>query len=193
MVKIALTTTFPNWADYPKESIESWLKYLPQEIIPLIGLDPCPKLSETEEWLFPLVQDRTEKETLFVSREFPPEQIEFLRRNKQHRQTKDYRMDYVRFSFKIFTIHQALVFALDHDFDYLIWLDADVVLKKDLPLVKIEEWLPKDAVAAYLGRKDWDHSECGFMIFNLRNGGKEFIERLHSMYVTDEVLTLTQW
>lgn len=193
MTKIALTTTFPNWAEYPKESIESWLKNFPAEIVPLIGLDPCSKLPETEEWLLPLIEERTKQETLFISREFPPEQLEFLKRNKQKRSPQDYRMNYVRFSFKVFTIHQALIFALDHDFDFLIWLDADVVLKKDLPMEKIEEWLPKDAVASYLGRKDWDHSECGFMIFNLRKGGKEFIERLCAMYVTDEVLTLPQW
>jgi hypothetical protein len=195
MTKIALTTTFPNWAEYPKESIPSWLKHLPKKIIPLAGLDPCSKLPQTEEWLFPLIQERTEQKTFFISRDFPPEQIEFLKRNKQKTTPKDYRMDYVRFSFKIFTIYEALIFALnnENEFDYLIWLDADVILKKDLPMEKIEEWLPKDAVASYLGRKDWDHSECGFMIFNLKKGGKEFIERLHKMYVTDEVLTLTQW
>ena len=26
----------------------------------------------------------------------------------------------------------------------------------------------KNKVVSYLGREDWDHSECGFMIFNLK-------------------------
>lgn len=195
MNKIALCTTFPNWAEYPKESIASWLKYLPQDLPILIGLDPCPKLPQTEDWIIPLCEERTKAQTLYISRNFADEQIEFLKRNKEKKDNKDYRLDYVRFSFKVFTLYQAMLFAMEneHESDYLIWLDADVILKKELDYSKIDEWLPKDAVASYLGRKDWDHSECGFMVFNLKKGGKEFIERLHKMYLIDEVLTLPQW
>jgi hypothetical protein len=193
-MKIALTTTFPNALDYPKESLESWLKYLPEDLTILIGLDPCKNLPKTEEWLIPLFKERTEKETAYLSRDFEKEQIEFLQRNKEISKSKeDYRFQYVRFSFKVFTLYQAMLFAIERDYDYLVWLDADIVIKKNIEFKDIEEWLPKDGVASYLGRKDWDHSECGFMVFNLKNGGKEFITRLRNMYLTDEVLTLPQW
>lgn len=190
--KIALCTTFPNTYTYPQESLESWLKFLPKNLMILIGLDPCPLLPETEKWFLPITEERREAKILFISREFPPEQVEFLTRHKQ-KEEKDYRMDYRRFSFKVFALHQAMTFAVEEKLDYLVWLDADVVLKKELSFEDIEKWLPKDGVASYLGRKDWDHSECGFMVFNLKNGGKEFLDRIVSMYITDEVLTLKQW
>lgn len=192
MTKLALCTTFPNTYTYPQESIASWVKFLPKDLMILVGLDPCAQMPETEKWLYPLVEERLKAETLFLSREFTPEQIEFLTRHKV-KEEKDYRLDYRRFSFKVFALHRAMTFALEEQMDYLVWIDADVVLKKELSLDDIEKWLPKDKVASYLGRKDWDHSECGFMIFNLKNGGKEFLDRLVSAYITDEVLTFKQW
>lgn len=191
--KIALCTTFPNALDYPQQTIPTWLANLPKDMLMLIGLDPCQNLPKTEQWLIPAIKERTETETCFISRNFQEEQIEFLKRNKEKGNPKDYRLDYVRFSFKVFTLEQSMIFALERGLDYLVWLDADVMIKKPLDYSHFEKWLPKDKVATYLGRKDWDHSECGFMIFNLKNGGKEFIARLKNMYVTDEVLTLPQW
>lgn len=192
MVKIALCTTFPNWAEYPKETIPTWIENLPKDLITLIGLDPCPNLPKTEEWLFPLAQERMKAKTLYISRNFQQDQIDFLKRNKE-KDNKDYRLAYARFSFKVFTLKEAMVFAVEDNMDYLIWLDADVVFKKPINEDNFKEWLPKEEVATYLGRKDWDHSECGFIIFNLKKGGKEFIERMYQMYITDEVLTLSQW
>jgi len=193
MTKITLCTTFPNALDYPKESMPTWIKNLPEEITTLIGLDPCPNLPRTEEWLLPLIKEKTTKEQLYISRDFTEEHLEFIKRNKEKGQEKDYRLQYVRFSFKVFTLQQAMIFATERDSDYLVWLDADIFLKKPLTMEDFDKWLPKNEVASYLGRKDWDHSECGFMIFNLKNGGKEFINRLYNMYVTDEVLTHSQW
>lgn len=188
--KIALCTTFPNWLEYPKETIPTWINNLPKDLMLLIGLDPCPQLKETEEWLLPLTQERRDNDTIFISREFPPEQLEFLKRHKP-KDEKDYRLDYRRFSFKVFALHQAMTFALEQKKEYLIWMDADIEIIK--PIKDFDKWLPKKQVASYLERKDWDHSECGFMIFNLKKGGKEFLDKMVSMYIKDEVLTLAQW
>lgn len=187
---IALCTTFPNWLEYPKQTIPTWINNLPKDLMLLIGLDPCSQLKETEEWLLPLTQQNRDNDTIFISREFPPEQLEFLKRHKP-KDEKDYRMDYRRFSFKIFALHQAITFALEQNKEYLIWMDADIEITK--PIENFDKWLPKKQVASYLGRKDWDHSECGFMIFNLKKGGKEFLDKMVSMYINDEVLTLAQW
>ena len=188
--KLALCTTFPNWLEYPKTTIPTWIKNLPEELMILIQLDPCRQLPETEEWLLPLTQEGRDKETIFISREFSPEQLEFLKRHKP-KDEKNYRMDYRRFSFKVFALHQAMTFALEQGKEYLIWMDADIELIK--PLDNFNQWLPENKVVSYLGRKDWDHSECGFMIFNLKNGGKEFLDKMVLMYINDEVLTLEQW
>jgi len=187
---IALCTTFPNWVEYPQKTIPTWLNNLPKDLTILIGLDPCPQLQETEQWLLPLTEKARDENIIFISREFPPEQLEFLKRHKL-KDEKDYRMDYRRFSFKVFALHQAMTFALAEGKEYLIWMDADIEIKK--PIENFNQWLPKKQVTSYLGRKDWDHSECGFMIFNLKKGGKEFLDKMVSMYINDEVLTLAQW
>lgn len=193
MNKIAITTTFPNWLDYPKQSIPTWLKHLPDEISLMIALDPCKRMPDTENWLFPLLKPKMDKQLCYVSRQFSPEHLAFLERNKETKEAKDYRLDYRRFSFKVFALYEAMLFCVEQKYDYLIWADADIFFKKKMTIHDFNQFLPKNEVASYLGRKDWDHSECGFMIFNLNKGGKEFIDRMHQMYVTDEVLQLKQW
>lgn len=107
--------------------------------------------------------------------------------------TPDYRYDAIRFSFKPFSIHQALNY-LPENLDYLIWTDADLRCKKNFEASDMLEFMPNsEEVMSYLGRKD-SYSECGFLGFNMKNKNtKNYIQRVVNIYQTGEIFSLNQW
>ncbi len=107
--------------------------------------------------------------------------------------TYEYRLQAVRFAFKVFAYtHPANTKNLTDD-DWLIWLDADT--KFTAPVT--EEWLrdvcPGGFMGSYIGRTDWDHSECGWIAFSMRYHGREFLEKMRLMYTQDLLFGLPQW
>lgn len=213
MTKFAAVTTFPDaaWNGYAKSMLDTYCELWPKEAPIMVRLD-----YGTEKYQGFMKATRgeplqpNEAKAAHVALEvancyrngidaitcgITKEQAEFIARNGQRPVSKDYRSHYVRFSHKVF----AMKLALDtiragipeniKDAEYLIWIDADVVTKRLIPVEAIEKWLPADnQIASYLGRKDWSESETGLIIFNLKNGGDVFIENLWGMYVNDTLL-----
>lgn len=195
--RIGVVTTFPNWATevYGKKFIESFCKHFPDDVFLFLALDPDEKQRETISAIEPILQDRLKAGTCLTACNFTKEQIEFLKRNHSEKSVKDYRFDYKRFSYKVFALCKALEEAREEKLDYLIWMDADIVINKDVTHEDILRWMPAgEQAVSYLGRKDWDHSECGFIGFDLSDRNAVLVlDRILQMYCTDEVLTLEQW
>ena len=127
-----------------------------------------------------------------------PDYVEFVGRHgrnpianglrvKNGKTIKLYQFDAVRFCHKVFAKTQP------PDVDWWIWIDADVELTADLDKQFFDQTCPGGYIASYLGRTDWSHSECGFVAYNLRQGGREFLRRLRLMYVEGLVFGLNQW
>lgn len=99
----------------------------------------------------------------------------------------DWRYQAKRFSHKVFAKTKP------EDYDWWIWLDADVevfdAIDKEFMSLACPEW----ATLSYLGRKDCRTSECGWVAYNLNNGGREFLEEFRRMYVDNDVYTHTEW
>jgi hypothetical protein len=69
-----------------------------------------------------------------------------------------------------------------------------VITTRPVTLDEIKACLPKEGdCVSYMGRKDWDHSECGWMAFDLETGGDKIIDFLYQAYVRDTILTQPQW
>lgn len=193
MNNIAIVTTFPNhsWDVYAKEAMQSWAKYLPPEMPVMVQLDNDLLKPDVERLLRP--QDA-------VACGWTKPHADFVERNKGKDHPTDYRKQAVRFCHKVFAMHRALE-AIEMDKKdgnagarYLIWMDADVIINRFVSGDEIKEGLPKEGDAvAYLGRKDWDHSECGWLAFDLENGGDKTIKYILDMYIDDSVFSLEQW
>jgi len=177
MSNIATITTFPNnmWDVYAKKMIESYVDYFPKDIPLMIQLD--------DELLYEQVNKMIPAEYgIFVGQ--TREHLDFIKRNKDKDHETDYRKQAVRFCHKVFAIAKTLdaiqkakAAGAEDIPRYLIWMDADVITTKPVTLKDLKRCLPKkDAAVAYLGRKDWDHSECGWLAFDLENGGDKVIE-----------------
>lgn len=188
-ISAAVVTTFGNshWEVYAKQMLQSFAEYWPAEIPILVALD--------DDLLGPDV-DKIVREQDAISIKWLPEHAAFVERNKDKDHQTDYRKQAVRFCHKVFAIKQALN-AIEQMPDnkprYLIWMDADVITTRKVTVADIEKCLPKEGDAfAYLGRKDWDHSECGWLAFDLKNEGINVINRTYTSYIIDAVLSAEQ-
>ncbi len=106
----------------------------------------------------------------------------FVERNK-HRTVKDFFVDGVRFSFKVYSVMQA---SLKKEYDILIWVDADSVFYKPLTLDFIKTNLYKeDCMMTHLGRGE-HYSECGFLLWNLNHKDtQDYFKEMKNMYNND--------
>lgn len=193
MHKIAVITTFPNnaWPIYGKRMLESFVKYWPADVDLCVELDDDLLLQDVQKILRP--NDA-------VAPGWTAEHKAFVERNKGKDDPQDYRKQAVRFCHKVFAIHRAYTAIKEQKEHgegyprYLIWLDADVLTTKQVTHDDLLKCLPKEGDAvAYLGRKDWDHSECGWLAFDLEKGGDKIIEAVYSNYLYDKVFSYEQW
>lgn len=191
-LNIAIITTFPNhsWEIYSKAMLESFVQYWPAEIPLLVQLDDDLLVDQVQRILRP--QDA-------IAVGWTKDHLDFVTRNQGKDDPQDYRKQGVRFCHKVFAIKRALGAALKERVKggnpptHLIWLDADVTITRPVTMDDINECFPKDAAVSYLGRRDWPHSECGFLAFDLEKGGDVWIDVWHGIYVADEVWKLPQW
>lgn len=187
----AVITTFANahFEIYAKSMLESFAKLWPAEIPLLVQLDDDLLADQVGRILRP--QDA-------IAVGWTQEHKDFVSRNKDKDDPKDYRRQVTRFSHKVFAVHRAYEAIKKQKAEggnaprYLIWMDADVITNKPVSISDIQECLPRDGAVSYLGRKDWPHSECGWLAFDLDNEGDVFIDVWHGLYVSDAVLKLDQ-
>lgn len=191
-MNIAFITTFPNdmYEVYAKKMLQSFVQFMPAYPL-MVQLD--------DDLLYPDV-DKTLRPQDGIAVGWEEAHAAFVARNKDKDHPTDYRKQATRFCHKVFAIHRVYEAARmaresgDKNAPrYLIWLDADVIINRKVTEEDIKKCLPKEGDAvAYLGRKDWDHSECGWLAFDLDNGGTLVIERTYNYYINDLVLSEKQ-
>jgi hypothetical protein len=181
----AICTTFAN-GQYPtwgKEMLNSVNKSFP----------PCHMLVHLDnEMLIESVSGDLTNHTFCAS---TPDDVqnEFLAKYKGTDDKQNYRKQFVRFSHKVFTIYKALDYCKGQNLDYLFWIDADVKFNKAVDQKFFDAVLPKDdEIVSYIGRKDWNHSECGFMVFDVKKA-ENLINAFIKHYIDGTGLNLEEW
>jgi hypothetical protein len=105
----------------------------------------------------------------------------------------DYRQDLLRFAHKVFALKIALQEAEEDGFDWLVWLDGDVETKAPITEAFLDVILLDDHDGVLLSRaQSAPHPECGFMAFNLKLKGGDFLRKFVGMYLKDDVLKLSE-
>jgi hypothetical protein len=189
-MKIAVCTSFPNnyWNICAAEMLASFKAYWPEDIKIFIQLD------EQSSEDFKTINNQVVTvlgERCFIASAWDDEQKAFQKKYESH-VPQSYMFDVVRFSHKVFALEKCAD-ALD-GFDYLIWLDADVITKKPITYDWLKEVLPEgDQVVSYLGRPYVGYSECGFVGYNLKAGAKELLKSMKQMYIDDTFKQLQAW
>ncbi len=188
-MRLCFFTTFPNtaWRIYAAEAVASMRRCLPPEVRIGVGLD--------DDTLRPEVLPRLGPgDDVFCG--WGPDHQAFAARNAGKDHPTNYRLQAVRFCHKFFFLkeHHDRLMATGVT-DCLVWWDGDAVFKRPVTLEELAGVLPGESQAcSYLGRKDWDHSECGFMAFNLRHPGtKAILDFMRVYYVEEYIFGLPQW
>ena len=108
---------------------------------------------------------------------------------KKKREKDDHTIKYqsIRFSKKVFSIIDCSKFK---DFNFLIWLDADIVCYKKILIKNLKILIKENIYFSYLGRdyliyKNTNQNfylESGFMIFNLDHKKSNFFMKMLTKY-----------
>jgi len=70
----------------------------------------------------------------------------------------------------------------------VFWIDADSVFVKHVPERFLDDQLPDDALACFLGRDGWYHTESGFIGFNGNHPrAKEFAKNYLHVFITGAI------
>lgn len=193
MNDIAVITTFPNasWEIYAKQMLQSFAQNWPQEIPLLVEVDDDCLYEDAKQILRP--QDA-------IAPGWEKDHAEFVLRNRDKDHPTDYRKQAVRFCHKVFAIKRALnsIRAAKANNEpaarFLIWMDADVITNRPVSIEEVRACLPREGDAvAYMGRMDWDHSECGWLAFDLENGAESIIDEVCGQYLSDVLFQQAQW
>ena len=107
--------------------------------------------------------------------------------------SEDYRFAPDRFCYKTSAICTALLASQKK---YLVWLDADSIIKKNDLTKYLDTLAPQDnQIASFFDRdRTYGYSETGIIIFNLEHPGtKSFIEEWNNAFVNGEILNYSEW
>ena len=182
MRSFTITTTWgPNHYDvYAKRCIESIFKNWPKEVKKILYPDDLQQ------------QIHADNTTYLNLKNNQPELQEFIDRNKNNDLIKEkmenpmrsaFEYDAIRFSYKVFCMLDA---AEKCNTDVLIFIDADTVTYKKVPLEWLEHIAPEDKFTTFLGRPKKGFSETGFITFNLAlPESQKFFARWREYYKQD--------
>lgn len=117
------------------------------------------------------------------------DRAKFLEENQDKPEPQwNYRFRIATYSHKVFAYTGA-----PRESEWLIWLDSDVEAIKPVEPALLHAVCPEGVVASYLGRKQFRHSETGFLAFRLNKAGNQFLDDIRRFYVDGHVKTLLEW
>ena len=112
-----------------------------------------------------------------------------LRANGKSGKKNAFRQNAVKFSHKTFAIWHA---ARQQETGWLIWLDCDVIVLKEIDNAFVIKACPDNKCISYIGRKG-KYSECGFVGYNLdRPETRKFLELWENFYLSGEFINHTE-
>ena len=82
----------------------------------------------------------------------------------------------------------------DPKYEIVIWADDDIVYskKKITEEFVYEKLTDENVMVSYYGR-DFVHSECGFLVFNLKHPKTaDYLVEMRDMYVSDEIYNIKE-
>ena len=202
-MKISVVTSFnrEGYEDYGRRCIESLHQFWPTEVALYVIsediIDLPPHIKDTRKFYYlNLYHSSTAAHDFHIMHVGDPkahgrDRLAAKARYNRHWKTGyNFRKDAYKFSKKVFAIDVAAKHAGS---GLLIWLDADTLTFKDIPISFLQDFMPNNFDLACLERRGY-HSECGFVIYNLnRPTTKNFISKFVNLYYTGDVFTLPEW
>jgi len=183
-MKTFVVTTFSaqGFDLYGRDFLLGFCKHWPKDVGLFLKVDNEEEAKRVAEF----INESVDKNRLIVGYYGKSDEHEnFLK--IAHDDKTNYRMQPVRFSHKPAALVDALIELEQYKPDYIIWLDADVITSDTVTAEDLAACLPVgDACVAYLGRKDYDHLEAGFVAYKLPEGA-EIIQKLWAFWKSGSI------
>ena len=170
---------------YGKKFLETYRKYWP-EYIPLHVFYEGTKPKEHWPVYHDLLQDGGLRKFLSAYGSNPI--ANGITGKKNDKFVVNFRFQAVKFCKKVFAISSPSA----SDADWWIWLDADVVTEKKITTEFLKSVCPDGYSASYLGRKEYPHSECGWVAYSKRYRG-DFLKKFREIYESGQVFFFREW
>ena len=178
--KFCYVTSFSKigYSDYGKKFIQGFEKNIQEEL--LVVLDQNFEVNSFSKHIKLL----NNKFTLQIKKTY-----------KNFETAIDYRFAPNRFCYKTSAIYTALS-VCQNKYKYLVWLDADSLVKRNDLTKYLESLTPDDdQIASFFDRdRSFGYSETGVIIFNLEHTDTEkFIQNWNDAFVTGDILNYSEW
>lgn len=186
MKKVQVVTTFSdeNYNLYANNFIKSYLKYWPKDYLLITYVDK----------LYYFTSNGRIKENIFLN--VSEDLVSFKNNFKDIRfkgvinNVYNFKYDAIKFCHKVFAILHAFKYNKS---DILIWLDADIVTLKDIPLDLITSLIDGNKGISWFNREN-NYPECGFLIFNLNCLNTHiFFNELRNTYISGDIFNFNEW
>lgn len=179
MPNVVTSFNAEGYKRYGKNFVDTWLQYWPESVRLTV-------FYEGEESDFDLVRGVSWHPIETV--EFLQDYMESLRFPIMHGIVGDrYDINYdARMARKSFIqAHAAKKYG-----GKVFWIDADVVTKKHVPERFLDDCLPEEALACFLGRDGWYFTESGFIGFNADHPvAKKFFKNYVHAFIVGSIFT----
>ena len=111
--------------------------------------------------------------------------------NRQHVKQDALKHQWERFSHKAEA--QIELLREFNSYDYVVWIDADVVQVKGYTDGWLQAQMPKeDTLCNYIGRSKWP--ETGWIAYNMRHPRlHQFVDMFEQIYLSNRIFELEQW
>ena len=184
-----LVTSFHvnSWEKYSKRFVQSFKKFWPRSV-KLYAFYHDGNLPADAPTADNIIYRKLDQEDMLKFKD--------IYKDKNGGSPYNYRLDAVKFCHKVFAVTgMAEELRVNKSKQkWLLWLDADTVTKKKLPVKKIKSWLNSDSDVVYLGRKAIDYCESSFLGFNIENiPAHVFLEDFRGLYLSGELFGYREW
>ena len=168
-INIVTSFSVKGWKTYAKKMIESASKFLSDDLhLTAYYHDFDDKTVEE----FPKTKNITFKNLNDLS-----SMLKYRDEMKIHDGTEgkrmpyNWRLDAIKWCHKVYALTDFSFKLVEEGVQkgWVVWLDADIILKKPITKKDLLGIIPLGSELVHLGRKDVDYSETSFMAFNLNN------------------------
>jgi len=211
-VTLTIVTSFNRaiWNNHGKTCIESWVRHLRSA-----NAQPDGSSINTPEYELhlyidgPIPSDLPKGDNIHIHwLDNEPEYVKFLTETRdvtpnphippEHK----FRFEFRRFWPKVRSIYDAALAQPDGSVIHpVLWLDADILFKKDLSVERIlddlddENFFEGSASLVCLDRgPPWNYMDSGYLLIDPRtNNGHWFVDALYNIYTTKTIFRFTEW
>ena len=213
---LTIVTSFNRaiWNNHGKTCIESWVRHLRSSPNAQHGASASPDGGSAmasppayELHLYidgPIPSDLPKGDNIHIHwLDNEPEYVKFLTETRDVTPNPNippehkFRFEFRRFWPKVFSIKHALY--EDKEYNPFLWLDADILFKKDLSVERIledvKEEKDSDPEIACLDRgPPWNYMDSGYVLFGNNSAvSNHLIEALYNIYTTKTLFRFTEW